>query len=228
MGAAVKVDCDTEIRAGRVPHRLHLLQQPGDGAAVVDPADTAGAEHLDIAKALRFFFKRGFCAYFRGVRIDPGIDLHLFTDAPAEQFVDRHAERLALDVPKRLIDSGERACQHRPAAIKSAAVDCLPDVLDVAWIGAQQIRLQFVDTCLCGGGASLHNWLAPSDQSVVRFQPQQQPARPDAERFNLSQLHSETPVSWILSGSSAPPLKVFSGTTGSSAPPSTVMRVPVI
>ena len=68
---------------------------------------------------------------------------------PAEEFVDRHSERLPLDVPEGLIDAAQDAGEDRAAAIEGVAVDCLPMVRDGARVFADQVRLDFFD----GSGA---------------------------------------------------------------------------
>ncbi len=81
---------------------------------------------------------------FSGV-LGVSVDADSIAGGSAEQFVDRHAERLALDVPERLVDAAERAGQHRTAAIKGVAVDRLPMMDHGARIFPDQIRLDFLD-----------------------------------------------------------------------------------
>ena len=54
-------------------------------------------------------------------------------ERPAEQLVDRGAERLALDVPERDVDRGEDRHADRARAVHAqdrAVVDLVPQVLD--------------------------------------------------------------------------------------------------
>ena len=48
-----------------------------------------------------------------------------------EQIVDRHAGQLALDVPQRLVDPGQRVVEHRSRPPVAREVRGLPDVLDL-------------------------------------------------------------------------------------------------
>ena len=64
---------------------------------------------------------------------------------PAEQFVHGHAERLALDVPQRLVDAAQRAGENRAAAIERVPVDRLPVMHHGARILADQVRLDLFD-----------------------------------------------------------------------------------
>ena len=66
--------------------------------------------------------------------------MHVVARAAAEQLVDRHAERLALDVPQRGVDRGDRRHRHRPAPPVGALVEVLPDVLDAARVAPDQQR----------------------------------------------------------------------------------------
>ena len=56
------------------------------------------------------------------------VDADAVARRAAEQFVDRDAERLALDVPQRHVDAAEGAGEDRAAAIEGVAVDRLPVV----------------------------------------------------------------------------------------------------
>ena len=58
------------------------------------------------------------------------VDQHPVAAAPAEQLVERHAGHLALDVPQRGVDSGDRAHRHRPPPPVGPAIKVLPNVLD--------------------------------------------------------------------------------------------------
>ena len=56
----------------------------------------------------------------------------------AEQLVDRHAQRLALDVVQRDVDRRDRGRQHAPALEVLAAVHLLPEPADVHRVVAEQ------------------------------------------------------------------------------------------
>src|SRR5699024_7443489 len=57
---------------------------------------------------------------------------------PAEQLVQRLAGLLRGDVPQRHVDRGDRTHRHRAAAPVRAAVEVLPDRLDLRFVPADQ------------------------------------------------------------------------------------------
>ena len=71
-----------------------------------------------------------------------GVQRRRLAALAAEQLVDGHARPLALDVPQRLVDAGQRVVQHRPAAPVGADVGRLIDVFDVVRVAADQERLE--------------------------------------------------------------------------------------
>ena len=62
------------------------------------------------------------------------------TRAPAQQLIDRHAGALALDVPQRHVDAGERRHLHRAAPPVRPAIEVLPDILDGFRVAPDQQR----------------------------------------------------------------------------------------
>ena len=61
--------------------------------------------------------------------------------AAAEQFVNRQAEELALQIPQRCLDPREhRRAEADPPPVGAALVHPPPQRVDVAWVGAQQDR----------------------------------------------------------------------------------------
>ena len=74
-----------------------------------------------------------------------GVDADPPPGRAAEQLVDRHAERLALDVPEGHVDAAQGAGQDRAAAVEGVAVDRLPVMDDLARVLADQVRLDLLD-----------------------------------------------------------------------------------
>ena len=66
---------------------------------------------------------------------------------PAEQFIDRHAQRLPLDVPQGLIDAGQGAGQDGTAAVEGVSIDRLPVMDDLPGVLADQVGRDLLD-CL--------------------------------------------------------------------------------
>ena len=78
-------------------------------------------------------------------RAGVGIDAHAVARRAAEQLVNRHAQRLALDVPERLVDAAERAGENRAAAIERMPIDGLPVMRYRPRVLADEVRLDFLD-----------------------------------------------------------------------------------
>src|SRR5215469_13391791 len=62
----------------------------------------------------------------------------------AEQLVDRHTKRLALEVPQRGVDAADCAQQNWSTAPESAPVHVLPDVFDRERVTADDELLQML------------------------------------------------------------------------------------
>ncbi len=73
------------------------------------------------------------------------VDADAVARRAAEQLVDRHAQRLALDVPERQVDAAESAGEDRTAAVEGVPVNRLPVVRDPPRILADQVRLDLLD-----------------------------------------------------------------------------------
>ncbi len=65
---------------------------------------------------------------------------HALAACPAQEIVDRQAGDLALDVPQRSVDRGDRAHRDRAAPPVRAAVQVLPGILDARRIPTDQRR----------------------------------------------------------------------------------------
>ena len=123
------------------------------------------------------------------VAADPGIGADPVAHLAAEHLPGRNAERLALEVPQRLLEPGERRHQHRAAAVEAAAIGDLPDVLDPARVMADEAVAQRLERAVDRLGIALEAGLAPADRAVVAFDPHEQPARRDEEGFDAVDLH---------------------------------------
>ena len=73
------------------------------------------------------------------------VDADAVARRSAEQLIDGHAERLALDVPHRDVHSRERARQDDVTAVEGLAVDGLPVVGGLPRVFADQVRLELLD-----------------------------------------------------------------------------------
>jgi hypothetical protein len=73
-----------------------------------------------------------------GLAVGVAIDHDPRAAGPAQQLVDGQAGELALDVPQRGVDRGDRRHGHRPPTPVGALVQVLPDVLDLVGVAADQ------------------------------------------------------------------------------------------
>ena len=85
----------------------------------------------------------------------------------AEQLVDRHAQRLALDVVQRDVDGGNRRLQHAPAFEILAAIDLLPDPADLHRVAADEELAIVLDGAGHGLLATAQAALAPAGDALV-------------------------------------------------------------
>jgi hypothetical protein len=135
---------------------------------------------------------KGFAGIAGGVCIDTDTVAH----GSAQQLVDRHAVKLALDVPERLFDTAEGTGQNRSAAIKRAAVEDLPVAVDLERVLADQVFFHLVHGCGDRPGTALDDRFAVADQAFVGMNFQKQPTRLDKGGFQLGDLHVFRPSTY--------------------------------
>jgi hypothetical protein len=187
--ATVEIDADAEVLSHRLADRLHARQHRVDLRVRVDDLHLLGGVHLHRRESARAAVPRHRRRVGRPVAADPRVDADAIAQLATQQRVHGNAERLALDVPQRLIDPGEGAHVHAAAAVESAAVQHRPVILDQRRILADQIVGQLLD----GGGdrvrASLEHRLTPPGDPLVRLDLEEAPPRRDDERGERSDLH---------------------------------------
>ncbi len=90
------------------------------------------------------------------VRRAVGVDADLVAELAAQQFVDRHAQRLALDVPQGLLDRADRGEDHASTALRPErmVVHLGPNLLDSEGISTHQHRFNQVLHHRGGAGAA--------------------------------------------------------------------------
>ena len=143
----------------------------------VDPAQLVRAVHLHSLVALRCGDLCLVAGIARMVAADPAVDLDPIAAFAAQKVIDRHAERLALDIPHGLLDTGDGAGQDGAAAVEAGAVHLLEGVLDIGGTVADKLIAQFPDGGGHAVGLALAHRLTPADEAVVRGHFEKQPAR---------------------------------------------------
>ena len=86
---------------------------------------------------------------------------------PAQKVIDRHPQRLALDVPHRDVDRAQRRREDDVAAIERVPVDRLPVMCRPARVLADQVGLDLLDRGHHGGDAALYRALADADDTRI-------------------------------------------------------------
>lgn len=85
----------------------------------------------------------------------------------AEQFVDRHSQRLALDIMKGDVDGGNRRLQNPPTLEILAAIKLLPDPADLHGVAADEELAIMLDGAGHGLLAAAQSALAPAEDALV-------------------------------------------------------------
>ncbi|MNI01584.1 hypothetical protein D3C73_544330 [compost metagenome] len=189
----MEIDADADMRSDglsdngdRLDSLLNLFIGINDlhflAAVELDGLDPAGNHVLCIAGNLR-----------RAVAADPGIDFDPIPDLATEKRMDRLAQRLALDVPERLVDAGERRHVNGPSAIEPAAIKNSPVILDQKRVLADQVIGHLMHGGLDGQRPALNHRLTPTDDAFVGLDLQKQPARRDDVGGKLGDLHQSAP-----------------------------------
>ena len=132
MHTTVKIHAYTDVLAHRIPYGRHIRQHRIDLGVAVDELQLLAGIHLHRTETPRHRVSRRVGGIRRTIATNPGIHTDALAHPATEQLADRHAERLALDVPQRLIDAGNGTHEDRPAAIEAAAIHDRPEVFDVA------------------------------------------------------------------------------------------------
>src|SRR5690606_19881118 len=161
-----------------------------DRARAVDQPELLGAVELEGVEALRAMRLHLRDDVGRAVAADPAVGLHPLAHQAAEQLVDRHAQGLALDVPQRLVDAGDRAHQDRAAAVEAAAVQHLPQVVDARRIAADEIFAELAHRGLARTRAAPDPRLAPAADAPAGADAPEQPARRGVPGGEAGDLHA--------------------------------------
>jgi hypothetical protein len=184
--AAVEVDGHVEPGGARRRQAVGRLLDPRLGVEVVQ---LGGGVHLHGGQAGGGGLLGRGGDVPRPVAPDPAVHAHPIPGPAAEQLPGRHAERAALDVPQRLLDPGDRAAQHRPAAVEAAAPHDLEVVLDAERVAPSDLLAELLDRGAHGGDAALDDRLTPAHDALVGRELEEQPARRYGEELEPGDAH---------------------------------------
>ena len=123
-----------------------------------------------------------------------GVADHLITAQTTQQFIDRHAERLAVDIPQGDIDRADRRRQRMGAGEKAAAEHDLPQMLFPGRVLADEPRLERVDRLQHGQLAPRESTFTNTVDAFVCFNFDDQivpTAAPDGEYFDVGNGHGK-------------------------------------
>jgi hypothetical protein len=126
------------------------------------------------------------------------VEPHAVAQRSAEELVDRHAERLGLDVPQGQLDAGHGLVRDAAAVLPDAAQHVPVEPLDGARILTDQEIRQVLDAARDAVRAPVVAALAPAHQAAVGLDAHERPrppARVAMERFDSRDLHGLKPPS---------------------------------
>ncbi len=185
----MEIDRQADFAADRIAHGLHVFQYVGHLLVGVDELHLLGRVHLDRGEPARHRFLRRARGVRRAVAANPRVHPDPVAHLAAEQRMHRHAQRLAVDIPQRLVDPGQRAHQHRPAAVETAAIQHVPVILDQARILADEVVGQLLHRGGHGMRAALHDGFAPAADARIGIDADEQPAWRHEIRRDGGDLH---------------------------------------
>ncbi len=185
----MKVDADADVGTDGVAHRRHIGQCCFHFFIRIDELQFFGSVHLDCRKPTRHRILGGGGNIGRTVATNPGVDADAVAQRAAQQLTYRDAECLALDIPQRLIDTGQRTHVDGAAAIKAATVQHGPVILDVARVLANKIVGQFFNRSRHAVCPPLNHRFAPAEHTFIGFYFQKTPARRNNVRSKFGDLH---------------------------------------
>ncbi len=174
---AVKIHRNAQSVAHGLADRRHALHRRIEFVVVIDPPQLVRRVHLDGPIALRYGLARRFGRVARMVPAYPAVDLDSVPNPAAQHVIHRHVVELALDIPHRLLDSGNRARQYGSAPIKARAVEHLERILDLTGAFTDQMPGHFVDAGRHRRAPAFYDRFPPAHNARFGCHLQKQPAR---------------------------------------------------
>ena len=189
---AVEVEGHVPLRAehlARCPGARHHVGRLRRGGQV---SELRAGVHLDRRQSRGDLLGDVLGDLRRRVAAHPAVDPHPVTHRPAEQAVDRHVQRLAGDVPQRLVNTGDRRGEHRAAAVEVRLGHRLPQALDVRRIAAHDELAEGPQRPGHGLRMPLQRGFAPADDALVGLDAHERPAGRDGELLQGGDPHAPT------------------------------------
>ena len=193
------IEAEVDLVADRLAHGLEL----GNGGTDRPP-------RLQQFAVLRQPPAHEFPALLRRLQagVDQRLDLHslaavvriaddLVADLAAQQIVDRHAQRLALDIPQRHVDGGNGRGLNALSRKESAPVELLPDVLGVERALSDQQRFEVLQGADHGQFPAGESRLTHAIDTLVRVDHEEEEVAmtaPDRKGFDIGDFHALSPV----------------------------------
>ena len=171
-GLGVEVHRDVDIRPERLAQHLHRFHRRLDLPARLDPLVVAGQSGLEAGHAL---LDRGGAQLRQPLRRAHPVGVIVAPHAArvqrtAQQPVHGHSQRLAANVPQRLVDRRNRRPHHRSGAIEAVHVHRLPGVFHLHRIAAHHEVAEVFNARHGRAGFALQRTLAPTHQPLVGLQ----------------------------------------------------------
>ena len=193
MYAAMEINGDSEIFPAAFPDGVHAFQHGVNFLIAVDHLQLFGGVHFDGGKT-GLLFGQGRGSDVAGtVTADPAVHPHIVPAGAAHELVYRRVEKLALDVPQGLIDSGDGAHQHAAAPVEPGTVKDGGKVLNPHGILADQIGLHLLHAGQNCGAMPFQHRLAPACQTLVGDDLHKSPAGPHGIGADFDYLHKIKP-----------------------------------
>src|ERR1700752_185417 len=85
----------------------------------------------------------------------------------AQKLIDRNIQRLATEIPKRLVDARDRGPNHWPRAVEAVHIHGLPVMRDLDRIFAHDKVAKVLNARHSGLGLALESALSPANQALV-------------------------------------------------------------
>ncbi len=124
---------------------------------------------------------------------------HPIAHAPTQQVVDRHTQRLAADVPQRLVDGRDGRRENALGGEEAAAEELLPDVLDALRGLPDEKRLEVLKRTHDGELAPGQAGLAHARDALIRIDHDEEEVAvptPDGKCLDIADLHRALQNTW--------------------------------